>query len=378
MKGAFIFIMGAGYMSLYLAWIRPGIFAVLALIVYALYGFDKRRVLMAYQSNMAAAMCVAMYSIAFIGLAFLFGAGINADTPNMGMRLWRVRTLGSVVLMREMIRYKLIKLADKGEKPHVLALLTTVFAFVLVDDLRILYAGGAFGLQHIIFASVLPSFLLSILASLIALRGNFLSLITVSVVYSMGSLMMPFLPHVEPIPWALSVSILTFISIFIFRAALDSRSPAQKKRDNLRGKYFEKKPWIFNTITVGTIGAVIVFFLGVFPVYPVAVLTDSMSGTFEQGSMVFIRRVPEGAAYDMVGEGYIIHFRRNHMEYVHRAVEFAYGEDGRRVYITQGDSPEAIVDPWRTTQDDVLGIVVAFIPYIGWPYVIFRFATRRF
>ena len=100
-----------------------------------------------------------------------------------------------------------------------------------------------------------------------------------------------------------------------------------------------------------------------------------MTGTFNQGSLVIVRSVPEGAAYDMVGEGYIIHFRRGDMEYIHRVVAFEHGQDGRRVYVTQGDAPDAEVDPWRTTQEDVLGIAISFLPALGWPYVIFHFLT---
>jgi len=369
----YIFALEPWQLSMYHQWIRPALYVLLAVIVYAYFGRGGgRRVRKAYQANLAAAISIALYAITFIVLAFVQGAGINADTPNRTMRIWHITTVGSVVIMREIIRYKLIKQTGDKDRAAVVALLIIVLALAQLDDLRVLYMQDVLDPYLFFFATVLPGIMVSVVVSYIAVEGSFLAVISMSLVYSMGALLMPIFPHIEPLPWALTVSALLFVSAFIFRAAMNDKSPAQKKREKLRAKYFSKKPWLMNSLTFGIIGLVVLFFLGVFPIYPVAILTDSMAGTFEQGSLVFVRRVPPGKAYDMVGEGYIIHFRQGRLEFVHRAVEFVYGKDGRREYITQGDA-SYLRDPWQTGQDDVLGIAVTFLPFLGWPYVVVHF-----
>ena len=357
--------------SIYIVWVRPFMYLTIAIAIYMYFGIDARRIRKAYQANLASVISVVIYIATFIGLAFILGAGENATAPTAAMRIWHLITIGSVVVLREIIRFKLIKQASLIERNIVITVLILTLVFSQFDYFRVLYRTDTIDPFRIFFAAMLPSLMVNIVASYIAIKGTFLSVILVSLVYSLGALIMPILPHIEPLPWALVVSVLLFISVFIFRFAVYGQTRKAKRREARLSKY-GKQPIFFNLATAGVIGLLIAFFLGAFPIYPVAILTDSMTGTFNQGSLVFVHRVPEGQAYERVGEGYIIHFRQGRMEFIHRTVGFEHGADGRREYITQGDA-SYLVDPWRTTQDDVMGIAVTFLPYIAWPYVIVRF-----
>ena len=370
----YIFFLEAINVAFFLRWARPLVFTFLAGFVFFAWGFDKRRLQYAGESIFAACISVALYSTAFIGLIHVFGAASNTDTPDWGMRLRRLSTQGPVLVLGEILRYKLIRHSTSSEKMNVVTVITFALVFVNLDALRTLYMTDIIYPWRFLFSAVFVQFMASALASYVVfVGGSFMAVLAVGFVYTMGSLLMPVIPYVEPLPRALVTTLLLFFSMLIFGAIMDKRSHAQKRRDYLKEKLFEKKAWIFNGATVAVLGLVVAFLLGAFPLYPVAVLTDSMTGTFSQGSLVIARRVPPGFAHDMVGEGYVIHFRVGGLEYIHRVVAFETGEDGRRVYVTQGDAPGSLVDPWRTTQEDVIGVAVAFFPLLGWPNVIWYF-----
>ena len=131
-------------------------------------------------------------------------------------------------------------------------------------------------------------------------------------------------------------------------------------------------------LTSVLISLIVAFFNGVFPLYPVVVLTSSMSGTFERGSLVFNEKIPAGEAFVRVGEGEVIHFVcRGRVEYVHRVIDFRHDIDGERQYITRGDASE-LTDPHPVQQDSVLGIVRASLPFFGYPYIFFQAIFRAF
>jgi len=376
MQLLYTFSMTGFDLNIYHLGIRPGIFAALAAIVYFAFGGVRRANRKAFNSRIGMIVAVLLLCITFLLMSFHFGAAINYHVVNWYQRGWNAWSIGGVVVFREFIRIRLIQSSKDAERPWVILLLTIVLAFAQLDSFRDIYRGA----QHIdptayAFSAVFPAITISAVASFKSVEGTFLTVLLFGLFYSFVWRIMPILPYVEPLTWALVVTVLAFVSAIIYYFVMDDRPPARKRRDAMRAKYFEKKPWIMNTATAAVLIALVAFFMGAFPIYPVTILTGSMEGTFNQGSIVFVRRVPEGRAYDMVGEGYIIHFRRNRIEYIHRAVGFEHGEDGRREYLTMGDAPGAIVDPWRTTQDDVLGIAVAQLPFLGWPYVILRFAT---
>jgi len=191
----------------------------------------------------------------------------------------------------------------------------------------------------------------------------------------MAHYLVPIVPNIYPIPWVLTTCALVFITAALHRIIVGGKTKKVANRDKRRLKY--EKRSIRDYVATGLlIGVIIAFFLSVFPVYPVVILTGSMSGTFERGSLVFVQRVPPGEAFDRVGENYVIHFlSRGRVSYVHRVIDFRHDEHGERQYITQGDA-SYLIDTYPVPQEDVLGIARASLPLLGYPYVMFQSILR--
>ncbi|WP_432476791.1 signal peptidase I [Nocardioides sp. GXQ0305] len=97
---------------------------------------------------------------------------------------------------------------------------------------------------------------------------------------------------------------------------------------------------------------------------PLTVLTGSMTGTYDAGSVVIVRDVDP----ETVQVGDVITFQAlsdNPALTTHRVVDIAYGSEGT-TYVTKGDANDA-VDPWTVTAEQIKGEVWYSVPFVGYP-----------
>ena len=113
-----------------------------------------------------------------------------------------------------------------------------------------------------------------------------------------------------------------------------------------------------------TLGAFGLFTLGLGTSTPLVVVTsESMSPTLERGHLLVLQsQAPESIEVDEV----IVFHAAWHTEapVVHRVVQRDY-VDGEYRYWTKGDN-NIHQDPTYTVFEDILGVVVSAIPYVGY------------
>jgi signal peptidase len=296
------------------------------------------------------------------------GSNVMANNLNLVARnLWEI---GLLIVIGEYIRFRLIKSANPLNRPVIAFALTIILAYGQMDGIRMLLGGDVI-LWAIFFESVFRHLIISAVVTYISIKGSLASMVLISFFYTMLPFLAPVIPDITPIAFSLISGAMAFVTGIIYHFVSNEKSQDVRKREKRVIKY-GRKPILFNTgyaLVLVLIGA---FFVGLFPIYPIAVLTDSMEPTFERGTLVFIERVSPGEAFNKVDEGQVIHFEsRNRVEFIHRVVDFSHDSDGERVYITQGDAVE-IIDPHPVPQDNVLGIARASIPFLGYPYLAFR------
>ena len=339
--------------------LRPLIFGLLAVYVYVFIGKDARPAAKDYYIKVISVISVAVYGLIFLLTAYFNGIGTNIMAANPSMKLWNLWHWGTVVLFGELIRYKLLKNAQENNRAVIFFVVTLVLAYAQMNDLRYM-VNGELALQNFIFVSLMQGIIISSVASYYAVAGGFIPVILTRGVYTMVPLLVPMLPQIQPIPWALIVCLqgAASISVIFYFGNRDQRIRVK------RAAKYEKKPFA----RYAAIGAVWVLFasflLGFLPLYPVVILTDSMAGTFDRGSIVFMQR----AADTQLEEMDIIHFNQGGLAFVHRVVDFTYDGYGTREYITQGDASD-IVDPFPVAREDINGIALFFFPYVGFPVV---------
>ena len=353
--------------------VRPFIYATLALAVYVFLVPDKRPRPNEYQARMVALITVGMYGMVFIMVVYLFGGGRNVHQPGTWLHFSRAAwSWGTIVILGELIRVRLIRATNNNAT--IVTWLTLVLGVGLVIDARAFIRTEVLTGSAFFFGSFLIPMASSIVASLFALKGSLLGAVLISGIFNLTASLMPLMPHLQVIPWTLINLCMLFVSGFMLHIFTNNTAILHRARLRRAARYEKKSPLGY-AATVGFIIVAIAFFLGYFPFYPVVILTRSMTGTFDQGSVVFIQRVPSGEAFTMVGEGAIIHFEANNMEWVHRVIDFRHDDQGNRVFITQGDA-NYLVDPFVVRENDVLGVAHNFLPFAGWPYLFFRVLLR--
>ena len=120
-------------------------------------------------------------------------------------------------------------------------------------------------------------------------------------------------------------------------------------------------------VTVAVVGLAVVLLLPALLGYDrYAILSGSMAGTYDTGSLVYAKSV----AVDDLEKGDVITYAppagaSSQALVTHRVVSIKLGPDGRRVFRTKGDA-NAAVDPWTFTLNDERQAKVVFsLPLAG-------------
>lgn len=208
--------------------------------------------------------------------------------------------------------------------------------------------------------SVLPKLCISALLTLLALYGG----IVPGGIYALLTTAFPLLIPIEAnIPAHLS-GILGLVLPMIFLIVSDWDLSAKEQEETCLSETKssgKRTAWISRGITGGWIiflACFVLFFAGLLPWHPIAVVTGSMVPEIQVGDMVVVSTLDRSC---QVGD--IIQFQRDGVSVVHRitAVETI---DGETVYITRGDANNA-EDSGYVTENDLIGTVKCKVPGLG-------------
>jgi len=265
------------------------------------------------------------------------------------------------------LRLRMVKgTPPAGRRSTMAVLVTLVFTFAQLDVLRGALSAGAERNVELVFVSFFPILALNAVLTYMACEGSLTSLLLVRVVYALTPVLMPVMPTASRPTWAVVTSTLLFVTVLIYHGQVSGKTGKFRK---IAQKAFARKQ--ISALVVLLAAALILgaFILRAFPVFPVAVLSGSMSGQFERGAVVFVEKLAPEDVQSTVEEGQVILFKSGHIEIIHRVVGIERDREGARVYITQGDAnPRRDLDPVETGQ--VVGLTRWYIPYIGIPAVL--------
>ena len=115
------------------------------------------------------------------------------------------------------------------------------------------------------------------------------------------------------------------------------------------------------------IGVVVCFVIGVFKYQPIAVLSGSMSPTFNRGDAVIVKKI-DNSEKDSLKVGDVVQFVNGSKYVIHRIVDETNDEYGNKLFITKGDANNAN-DMDTLSYENIIGKAIFVIPYIGYPSV---------
>lgn len=338
----------------------PFIYILTALLVYI--KTERKSKKTAPNSLLTSIFCTILFFISILILIFIFGAASNVYTANLLVVLQNLWAIGLCVLLGDYIRFTLIKNSEKKERILIIYLITITLVYSQMFNIHMLLGND---LMNTFFGYIFMPLVIGFVTSYFAITGSLAAVMLFSFVFTMPPYMLPILPNMPVIMLYVIISGLAYISFILYYIINDK--PNRKEKRKLKRLQRYKRKSIFELIFFASIITLVAsFFSGFFVVYPLAIRTNSMAGTFERGSLVFVERVPRYRVFDMVGEGYIIHYRSSNnmnLTFTHRVIAFETDVYGGRIFITRGDAYEYSYS--HVYEEEVLGIVRAFIPHIG-------------
>lgn len=347
-------------------WIQP--IAWLSLLLLMRYKLPKVHSINKLKNQSVIRMwafnCSAAYIVINLLAGLLQGFGESPYSHSIKGIITNLIAMVIVLAGRETIRSYLINsVARSKSKLGIIGIIIfmtlaqiTAASFSSITDLK--------SLTIFLAEKGLPILCQNILASYLVLYGGALASSIYLGTIEVFMLLAPILPNMG---WLGKGA----VGIIVPSLALVIVSEAYAKLTKVSKAYKSKGESIWGWIPTAIISIVIIWFaVGVFPIYPSAIVTGSMKPMIDPGDVVLIDKMKSVEQLNGLKTGDVVQFKQDNILITHRILEIVE-EDGQNVYRTKGDN-NSVEDRELVKAEAIKGIVFKVIPKIGWPTLLFR------
>ncbi len=298
-----------------------------------------------------------IYFLIYFGLGYIKGFAYNPYDSSLKGILLNLWTFIPVLIVKEYTRFYMIN--NCGKKRILLWAFLISVLFVLVD-LNIYKFDSYFVSSLTTLEFVLQTFAPSLITNLYLTYISYFAGYKVSIIYaSLMQLALYILPILPDINWA-TTSILNasipFFSYIYINYMINKMDKTLKKKDN---KVVGLKGWAFMILFVVLM---ICFGLGLFPIEPLVIASNSMYPKIKKGDIVII----QDKDVNKIKKGEVIRYKMDGYYVVHRVVSVSRDSKGKLEFITKGDNNDN-VDLFAVKEHQVAGVAKFDIPYVGYP-----------
>ena len=301
-----------------------------------------------------------VYIIAYFLLGLIFGFERTPYAKDLFSIIKNLWSFAGLIFFQEFIREALIK--NEKKKVWNFILMTIIFAAINLNIFNIAsnYETLKEGFMYT-STTLIPTILESALCTYLVYIGG----VRFSIIYRLFVTVPPFIvPIIPNLDWfgTAIVGVILPLAVYVYINYVHvNKAERLSKRE--RRKY---NPIVYVPVFV-LIAMLAGFVMGLFKYQPIAVLSGSMSPTFNRGDAVVINKLNTTEKYELK-EGDIIQFVSGTKYVVHRIVEITNDEYGNKLFVTKGDHNNTI-DANKVAIEDVIGKVSFVVPYIGYPSV---------
>ena len=356
----FVIIPNRSEMNLYNELINPLMWIVMCVVAIFLGKDSGLRVRSGVNKTQSLLIVLIIYIILYFLSGLIFGferTPYSKDILSVLLNLW---SFGSIIILQEYVRLQLVK--NENKKMYNLVLTTLVFFVLNLNYSNFLDNFTDFKTIFIYVSSVL---LPAIAESAILTYLVYTSGVKASIIYRLFVTIPPFLiPIVPSLDWFVTavVGVVLPLAVYIYINYVN----VVKNERLSRGERKRYSPVVYIPV-FALIAVFAAFVMGLFKYQPVAVLSGSMSPTFNRGDAVIINKLTKQEKNELK-KGDIIQFISGTRYVVHRIYKVTNDEYGNKAFITKGDHNNA-PDSDQVSLDNVIGKVSFSVPLIGYPSV---------
>lgn len=334
----------------------------ITIIVKTMYKKTMQKDILSY-----VAITVLTYIIVNLLSGLLVGFGQNPYATTLKGFITNIWIFGTVLIAKEIIRYKLINNVFEKEKILIGVFIIIVYtleeyalSFILMSNLS---AGLIFKRLSTILLPIIAN---NILCTYLAINAKPQSAICYMLILKGFIWIVPILPD-QPWIMAAFIDIMTPIVLFLYvRYNIHKKEIYTKSRKDL--VYFDPRHIL--PIFIVVILA-IWFALGIFPIKPIAIATGSMEPYILVGDIAIILKCEP----ETIEKNDVIEFKSGNITIIHRVIDIQI-KNGQYYYTTKGDNNKQ-KDPKIITKEDINGKVIAKIRYLGYPAIWLNIANKE-
>jgi signal peptidase len=315
-----------------------------------------------------------VYAAALVICTIIYGVADNASVPSLKVWINNFWVYVPFCAATEVFRVFIIK--NSKELPYKTKIftwifLTAVYTFVQLETLRSFGEMDSVGKIDQIITMFLPQLMFNVMMVPIAMYSGLWTCFILRAIFTLTPILLPVLPNTRRITWAIMVYAALFVIYLLFDRFLFSvelRPSVEKKIKETLSIKHSPLGWLYTVMLVGLVTA---FGLKLFPIFPAAVATGSMTPSIPRGSMVMIKKVPQSEIEGTIKIGDVVNYKIGKATVIHRVIAINTDNLGNVLYTTKGDNnPVKDVNPVEATQ--ILGTANWYIPYLGFPAVIIQ------
>lgn len=340
---------------------------VLAVITHAVAGSRHDRVRRKGEKAIIVGSVLAIWFVIYM-LSGLFTTFVH-NTLAMNLKGIAVNIFAYAVPVAAMeyTRFKLMLVAGRRNVIWFGVIAASVFALQQMTLTQFTDIVTAADLVKLIVGNFIPLIVTSFLLTYLAISSGLKSMLVFQLGVVATTILPPFIPKYDWYLLGVS-SILLAVAVYI---SIDRNAQAGEIGRHRRHHRHVKRA--YDIMLVTTMVGLVMFMIGVFTYKPLAILSNSMVPIFSRGSIVIIEKLDDPMDIE---RGDIVQYESSGHSVTHRVVAIDQASDGsgERVFTTKGDNSPSNDPPVAAKQ--VVGIIRAQIPYIGYPSVWLHEITR--
>ena len=298
-------------------------------------------------------------------LYFLLGLVLGYKKSPYGRSFFMIiKNLFFIVGMIAMQDYVRTKVMNNQRKKINYVLFTLIFVLLRLDyteGFAVLASGDK--IFEYIASVIIPEIAKGCVCSYLAISGGMWLVYAYSIPVALFQVLSPVFPNLD---WFLKSIFDILISLILFlynNYEHTIKTTRMTRKEKKKINPVKQIPWIMIMLFV------VSFIAGFLPVKPVAIMSYSMVPTFSRGAVVIsVKMNQKDLSKLKVGD--ILHYKSENGEVIHRIIEIQKDKDGRLLFKTQGDNNNT-PDQNLVEEEQVIGKVTAYIPYVGYPSVWF-------
>lgn len=343
------------------------IFLAILFFILSIWGKDKIKIRNQKEKCKIALILVIFYLIIYVLLGLNVGYQRSPYSLKIDEILKNLITVFGVLLFYEIVRTKILKISDSW----ITFIGVSIFFFAIKLEYQNFGNNIAVtDLVEYILADFLNILVESVLLTYLSKKGGYLLNFSYTIPIGLSLILLPIFPNLN---WFIDISLRYILYIFLLLFV--------RYEDLLKAKKRAKREIQTNS-PIKLIPSVLLIFLiasfvaGLFPIKPVAVISNSMIPSFKRGDICIIQKISDYKQIKNIQEGDIIEYQLNDIFVLHRVIKVIQADTGF-YYYTKGDN-NVSQDLLPVTEEQVEGKVLYVIPYLGYPSVWFsEWLTRK-